>query len=47
MLYLAEIHDFCTTEGLDFADQIRITYLHELGHHLGLDEKELEIRGLA
>jgi predicted Zn-dependent protease with MMP-like domain len=30
-----------------FEDKVRITYLHELGHHLGLDEDDLEERGLA
>ncbi len=33
--------------GPDLDDQIRITVLHELGHHLGLDEDELERMGLA
>jgi len=26
--------------------EVRITYLHELGHYLGLDEDDLEDRGL-
>jgi predicted Zn-dependent protease with MMP-like domain len=25
---------------------VRLTYLHELGHFLGWDESDLEIRGL-
>jgi predicted Zn-dependent protease with MMP-like domain len=27
--------------------QVRITLLHEIGHHLGLDEKELDQLGLS
>lgn len=29
-----------------FLDEVRTTYLHELGHYLGLDEEELTNRGL-
>ena len=47
ILYLATIAEFCAEEGEDFASEVRITYLHELGHHLGWDEGELEARGLA
>ena len=46
ILYLGTIEDFCAEEGEDFEDQVRITYLHELGHHLGWDEGDLEERGL-
>lgn len=31
----------------DLEEEIRITILHELGHHLGLDEAGLEALGLA
>jgi len=31
----------------DLEREIRITVLHEIGHHLGWDEEELEARGLA
>ena len=31
----------------ELATQIRITLLHEIGHHLGLDEDELDVIGLA
>ena len=47
ILYLAALDDFCMDEGGDFADEVRLTYLHELGHHLGWDEGDLEARGLA
>ena len=29
-----------------FREEIRITYLHELGHYLGLEEDDMECRGL-
>jgi predicted Zn-dependent protease with MMP-like domain len=35
-------------EDLDaFADEVRTTYLHELGHYFGWDEEDLEERGLG
>lgn len=41
-------HHVMDTEGeADFAVEVRRTYLHELGHHLGLDEGEMEERGLV
>jgi predicted Zn-dependent protease with MMP-like domain len=46
ILYLGTIEAFCVDEGEDFATEVRITYLHELGHHIGLDEGDLEARGL-
>jgi predicted Zn-dependent protease with MMP-like domain len=45
-LYLGTIDGFAGEEGSDFADEVRVTYLHELGHHIGLDEGDLEARGL-
>ena len=47
ILYLATIDDYCAEEGEDFAAEVRLTYLHELGHHLGWDEDDLEARGLG
>ena len=46
ILYLVTIDEFCQDEDADFADEVRLTYLHELGHHLGWDEDDLEARGL-
>jgi len=46
ILYLATIAEFCDEEDEDFDEQVRLTYLHELGHHLGWDEDDLEERGL-
>lgn len=31
----------------EFREQVRITFLHELGHYLGWDEDEVAARGLA
>ncbi len=45
-LYLGAIAWYCDDEGLDFEDEIRTTFLHELGHHFGWDEDEVEDRGL-
>lgn len=46
ILYLETIEDLCEEEGEDFETEVRLTYLHELGHHLGWDEGDLEERGL-
>jgi predicted Zn-dependent protease with MMP-like domain len=46
VLYLGSLHQECQELGLKFADEVRITFLHELGHHLGFDEADLEERGL-
>jgi len=46
VLYLAAIEEFCLDEEVEFADEVRVTYLHELGHHFGWDEDDLEERGL-
>ncbi|MEI9999317.1 MAG: metallopeptidase family protein [Verrucomicrobiota bacterium] len=47
VLYLGTIDLFCREEGEDFPTEVRVTYLHELGHHIGFDEGDLEERGLA
>lgn len=46
ILYLATIEEICLEEGEDFDAEVRLTYLHELGHHFGWDEGDLEARGL-
>ena len=45
-LYLGAIQRYSLEENLDFAEEVRITYLHELGHHLGWDEEDLANRNL-
>jgi hypothetical protein len=46
-LYLFAIRDHCADESLDFGREVQNTYLHELGHFVGLDEEHLERRGLG
>ena len=47
ILYLENIWDFAEADEQFFRDEIRMTYLHELGHYLGLDEIDLDERGLS
>jgi len=47
VLYLLTLEDYCLDEESDFAEEVRVTYLHELGHHFGWDEEDLEERGLG
>ena len=44
--FLAELWDYCGEDLQTFDKEVRITYIHEFGHYLGLDEPELEARGL-
>jgi len=46
ILFVENILDEAEGDERVFRDEIRKTFLHELGHYLGLDEKELEQRGL-
>lgn len=43
-LYMHPLIDDCDSRE-ELVDQIRITVLHELGHHLGLDEDQLDALG--
>lgn len=45
-IFLRNLWAYCGDEGTDLRDEIRITYLHELGHYLGLDEIDLYDREL-
>lgn len=46
LLYLESLWEYAgEDEGL-FRDEVRLTYLHELGHFLGWDEGEVAARGL-
>jgi predicted Zn-dependent protease with MMP-like domain len=45
-LYLEAIREDCIAESRDFSTELERTYLHELGHHLGLDEEHVERYGL-
>lgn len=46
LLYLENLWDFAEEDLEIFRDEVRLTYLHELGHYLGWDEDEVAARGL-
>lgn len=46
VLYLEAIFIQAEVLGSSYADEVETTYLHELGHYLGLDEDALTRRGL-
>jgi predicted Zn-dependent protease with MMP-like domain len=45
-LYMANLWDFAEGDPGVFRDEVRLTYLHELGHFLGWDEDQVTARGL-
>jgi predicted Zn-dependent protease with MMP-like domain len=46
ILFLENIWDFAEGDEAVFCEEVRTTFLHELGHFLGLDEDDLAERGL-
>ena len=46
LLFLENLWDHAEGDPAVFRDEVRITYLHELGHFLGWDEDEIARRGL-
>ena len=46
ILFLENILDFAEGDENVFCDEVHTTFLHELGHYLGLDEGDLTERGL-
>jgi predicted Zn-dependent protease with MMP-like domain len=46
ILFVDNLWEYAGQEETEFRREVRRTYLHELGHFLGLDEGELEDRGL-
>jgi predicted Zn-dependent protease with MMP-like domain len=46
ILFLENIWDQAEGDDEVFRDEIHTTFLHELGHYLGLDEDDLTERGL-
>lgn len=46
LLFLTSIWDYAGHRAVDFREEVRRTYLHELGHYLGLGEGDLEVRDL-
>ena len=46
LLFVENIWDLAEGDEAVYRDEIRLTYLHELGHYLGWDEDEVARRGL-
>jgi len=46
LLFLENLWDFAEGDKTVFRDEVRLTYLHELGHYFGWSEVEIEQRGL-
>lgn len=46
ILFLENLWDFAEGDEETYLDEVHITYIHELGHYLGLNEDELDERGL-
>jgi len=46
ILFLENIWDFAEDDEEIFCEEVRTTFLHELGHFFGLDENDLTARGL-
>ncbi|MCX6955492.1 MAG: metallopeptidase family protein [Verrucomicrobia bacterium] len=46
LLYVDNLWDYAEDDLEVFRDEVRLTYLHELGHYLGWDEDDLTARGL-
>ncbi len=46
LLFLENLWDMAEGEEEFFREEVRTTFLHELGHFLGLDESDLQERGL-
>jgi Zincin-like metallopeptidase len=45
-LFLSNIRKYCSASDNEFSKEVVTTYLHELGHHLGMGETHLESWGL-
>jgi predicted Zn-dependent protease with MMP-like domain len=46
LLFVDNIWDYAEGDVEAYRDEVRLTYLHELGHYLGWDEDEIARRGL-
>ena len=46
LLFAENLWDYAEGDEQIFREEVRVTYFHELGHYLGLEEGELEDRGL-
>ena len=46
LLFLENLWDYAEGDEEVFREEVRVPYYHELGHYLGLEEGDLEDRGL-
>ena len=46
LLFLENLWEYSDGDEEIFREEVRVTYYHELGHYLGLEEGDLEDRGL-
>ena len=46
LLYLQNVWDYAGADENAFREEVRTTFLHELGHYFGWDEDDLAARGL-
>lgn len=46
LLFLENIWEYAEGDRATFVREVKLTYLHELGHYLGWDEDEIAARGL-
>ena len=46
ILFINNLWDMAEGDEERFREEVRTTVLHEIGHYFGLDEDELEVRGL-
>jgi predicted Zn-dependent protease with MMP-like domain len=46
LLFVDNLWDLAEGDDTVYRDEVRLTYLHELGHYLGWDEDEVARRGL-
>lgn len=47
VLWLGNIWEMSGADLEAYREEVRVTFLHELGHYLGLDEEDLEERDLG
>jgi predicted Zn-dependent protease with MMP-like domain len=46
LLFLENLWECADEDDINYRFEVRTTLVHELGHYLGLDESDLEYRGL-
>lgn len=46
LLFLGNLWEYAEGDEEVFCEEVRVTYFHELGHYLGLEEGDLEERGI-